>query len=137
MGPRKKQNLKSPIFLDTHIVVWLFAGKKELFSKNVIKLMNENIGNIFIHPIVILELEYLHEVGKVNYTSNQIISQLQSDIGLKIIDQDFAVINSFAVDLKWTRDVFDRLITSCAHSFDAGLITKDKLIRKHYKKAVW
>ena len=37
----------------------------------------------------------------------------------------------------WTPDPFDRLIVAQARLLDASLITKDELIHKHYKKAIW
>jgi PIN domain nuclease of toxin-antitoxin system len=43
---------------------------------------------------------------------------------------------SIALDEKWTRDPFDRLIVANAKGF-AWLISADEAIRKHYPRAVW
>ena len=42
-----------------------------------------------------------------------------------------------ALELDWTRDLFDRLIVAQAALDGAALVTTDKVIRKHYSKAVW
>ncbi len=47
------------IYLDTHIVVWLFAGQIEKLSSRANVLLNEN--EILISPIIRLELQYLLE----------------------------------------------------------------------------
>jgi PIN domain nuclease of toxin-antitoxin system len=42
-----------------------------------------------------------------------------------------------AVQMKWTRDPFDRLITAQAAVYKNILLTKDETIRKNYLKALW
>lgn len=42
-----------------------------------------------------------------------------------------------ACKIKWTRDPFDRLITSQAALRKTILITKDETIRRFYPEAVW
>ena len=39
--------------------------------------------------------------------------------------------------LSWTRDPFDRLIVAQASLAGAPLVTKDRMIRKHFAKAAW
>jgi len=39
--------------------------------------------------------------------------------------------------LSWTRDAFDRLIVAQAALDRAALVTRDRLILKHYPKALW
>ena len=42
-----------------------------------------------------------------------------------------------ALQEKWTRDPFDRLIVANAKAAGAPLVTKDEHIRKHYRRAIW
>lgn len=51
------------IFLDTHVVVWLYSGKIDMLSKKASDLI-EN-GDLFISPAVTLELQYLKEVKRI------------------------------------------------------------------------
>ena len=44
---------------------------------------------------------------------------------------------SVASALTWTRDPFDRLIVATAAADSAPLLTRDKLIRRHYRNASW
>ena len=53
-------------------------------------------------------------------------------------DIPFATIASAALDEKWTRDPFDRLIVANAKANGfAWLISADEAIRKHYPRTVW
>ena len=50
------------IHLDTHVVVWLYAGRTDLLSAAAVEAIEEH--SMAISPIVLLELEYLHEIGR-------------------------------------------------------------------------
>jgi PIN domain nuclease of toxin-antitoxin system len=50
----------------------------------------------------------------------------------------FAVVASAALDEKWTRDPFDRLIVANAKANGfAWLISADEEIARHYPRTVW
>ena len=51
--------------------------------------------------------------------------------------EGFHAIIGAARELNWTRDPFDRLIVAEAMLAEAGLVTKDRLIRKHFAAAIW
>jgi len=51
------------IYLDTHVVVWLYAGDKKRFPAAVCKRIEDN--ELLISPIVLLELQYLKETGRL------------------------------------------------------------------------
>lgn len=122
-------------YLDTHLVVWLYAGLVKKLSVKVCVHLEEH--DLYIAPIVKLELQYLHEIGRLKVKPASITKSLNSSIGLKIASVDSAAVVEKALSLSWTRDVFDRVITAEAKSQDAFLLTKDENIRAHYKKAVW
>ncbi len=123
------------IYLDTHIVVWLYAGEIEKFSRQVRELLNEH--EITISPIVRLELQYLYEIQRVSDNANVIVMDLSNRIGLKVCDKNFNVIINQAVTFSWTRDPFDRVIVANAGLNDNVLISKDQNIREHYPHARW
>ncbi len=87
--------------------------------------------------MVELELEYLFEIERINVRSEVILNYLKERIGLEKCKNSFPNIISKAKSMKWTRDPIDRIITAQAAENNSILITKDKLIRKHYSKAVW
>ncbi|MBM3144570.1 MAG: type II toxin-antitoxin system VapC family toxin [Chloroflexi bacterium] len=123
------------IYLDTHIVVWLYAGLIEKFSQPVKNLINEN--EISISPIVHLELQYLFEIHRVKDNANAIITDLSNRIGLQVCQKDFDAIVSQAMAFSWTRDPFDRVIVATAALKDSILVSKDRSILENYIHARW
>lgn len=68
---------------------------------------------------------------------NTIAQGLSAQLGLGVCDQPFAAVVEAALDQDWTRDPFDRLIVGQAALSDGTLLTKDKTIRSHYRRATW
>jgi PIN domain nuclease of toxin-antitoxin system len=62
----------------------------ELLSQEAKKAIEEN--DIFVSPIIILELQYLFEIGRIRDDSQTIIEYLQSKIELKIDNANFVEI---------------------------------------------
>ncbi len=123
------------IYLDTHVVVWLYAGLVEKFSPAVKDLMNEN--EIYISPMVRLELHYLYEIQRVTDDANTMIADLSNRIDLKVCQKDFDAIISQATTLSWTRDPFDRVIVAHAGLNENVLVSKDQNILTNYAYARW
>ncbi len=122
------------IFLDTNAVIYLYSGHKD-FSARAVKLLSEN--DCFISPLVQLELQYLHEIGRGNKKAQTVVDVLAREIGLSIHEHSLDKIIRAAVEMSWTRDPFDRLITAHAKATNCYLVTSDRTIQKHYAKAVW
>lgn len=123
------------IYLDTHVVVWLYSGESNLLSKTAQSLLNTN--DLYISLIVLLELQYLYEIGRISEEAEEVISDLSPRIGLKICDKNFLSIISKATKFSWTRDPFDRIITANAALSKNPLLTKDENILKNYQHAQW
>lgn len=122
-------------FLDTNVIIWLAQGEVNLLSPQAKSLIESN--DVFISPLVKLELEYLYEVKRIKLKSENIIQDLYEAIGLQMHNVPVSLLIENAISQKWTRDPFDRLITAHAQMENAFLITKDDHILKNYKKAVW
>jgi PIN domain nuclease of toxin-antitoxin system len=123
------------IYLDTHVVVWLYAGLAEKFNSPVKDLINEQ--SLYICPVVRLELQYLHEIQKVTERADTFVADLAMRIGLKVCDKDFNDIVTKAMALSWTRDPFDRLIVANAALNDDILISKDHDMLGNYPNTRW
>ncbi len=123
------------IYLDTHVVVWLYAGETGRLSPIATELIEGN--GLLISPIVQLELEYLREVERINTGSALILESLAQSIGLQICDRPFARVVVESVQQCWTRDPFDRLIVAQATTRNAVLLTKDRSILANYPHATW
>ena len=121
------------IYLDTHIVVWLFAGLENKFTQFIKDLLNKK--DITISPIVRLELQYLHEIQRVSEDANSIITDLSSRLGLSVCDKEFNAVINKALEIPWTRDPFDRVIVANASLDSSILVSKDPIILEHYPLA--
>jgi PIN domain nuclease of toxin-antitoxin system len=123
------------VYLDTHVLVWLFSGDMDNFSPKAIDLIENR--ELLVSPMVLLELEYLHEIGRLNYNSNEIVSFLKESIGIKISSIPFEKIALESIKHSWTRDPFDRIIVANASYEDKELLTRDRKITQYYKKSLW
>ncbi len=123
------------IYLDTHVVVWLYAGKIEIFSEKVKNLINKH--ELVVSPLVRLELQSLFEIQRITVKSNKIITDLTSVLGLKVCNKKFNDIINLASKLNWTRDPFDRIIVANAALNKNYLISKDRNILSNYKHSIW
>ena len=122
------------LHLDTHIVIWLYYGEAKKIKKQIDILQKSDLA---VSQIVRLELQYMHEVGRIKHNPDTIIRTLQKDFGLKEVNPDNALITNFAININWTRDVIDRLIVASVMADDARLMTKDKNILTNFNQAIW
>jgi PIN domain nuclease of toxin-antitoxin system len=125
-----------PAYLDTHVVVWLGAGKIDKISLKARELLET--AELLLSPTALLELEYLYELKRVRLPGRDLFQKVAHETGLRLCELPFPSIASAALDEKWTRDPFDRLIVAQAKANGfAPLISADEEIRQHYPRAVW
>jgi PIN domain nuclease of toxin-antitoxin system len=93
--------------------------------------------DLYIGSMVLLELQYLYEIGKIAFDGKTILAELQSDLGLRVLDQYWQAVCTAALQLSWTKDPFDRTITAQALVEGQRLLTRDRLIREHCSSAFW
>ena len=126
----------SVAYLDTHVAVFLHAGAVDELSNDAKRRIEAS--DLLISPMVFLELEYLREREAIAADVPTILADLSSDFGVSLCQLPLASVAKQAMDLNWVRDPFDRLIVANARANgNAPLITKDRLIRRHYARAVW
>lgn len=123
------------IYLDTHVLVYLYQGDFSLLSPRATKMIETE--PCLISGVVALELEYLFESGRTKYAGKKIIDYLSKYLDLKICPMPNNIIALKAMELTWTRDPFDRLIVANAACEAKPLLTKDRLIQANYPLAVW
>ncbi|BAY86143.1 hypothetical protein NIES267_56490 [Calothrix parasitica NIES-267] len=123
------------IYLDTHVVVWLYSGLTDKLSELAKSLINDN--EIYISAIVRLELQYLYEIKRITHQPDTIITELSEQIDLQICNKSFNQIISVSLAINWTRDPFDRIITANAQVSNNILLSKDENIRNNYTYAKW
>ncbi|MCC7019690.1 MAG: PIN domain-containing protein [Ardenticatenales bacterium] len=123
------------IFLDTHVVVWLYKDADAMIPAPVRAMLDEQ--DLVVSPIVELEIQYLFEIGRLNQPAAAVLAYLADRIGLRVDAAAFEDVARAAVEQAWTRDPFDRLIVAQAALNQRPLITKDDAIRAQYAHAFW
>ena len=73
------------VFLDTHVVVWLFA-EADRIPASVRQRIDE--AELFVSPMVRLELSLLAEIGRVRLPAEAFLSALQRDLDLQVEEPD-------------------------------------------------
>lgn len=123
-------------YLDTHVVVFLHSGDVDRIS---IKARNQiENTDLLISPMVLLQLEMLHDRHTIKYGASQILADLSQQIGLAVCQLPMAQIVRRAVTIKWTREPGDLLIVANAMANNhAPLVTRDERIRGYYDNAIW
>lgn len=124
------------IYLDTHVVAWLYAQGAPAVPSRVAGLL-EGCEDIRISPMVRLELQYLFEIERVSHPPLLVLDAMEAALGLTVCKAAFPAVVREAEFQTWTRDPFDRLIVSQAALFDAPLITKDETIHANYQYVEW
>lgn len=90
-----------------------------------------------VSPVVDLELQFLHAIGRFKVASHEIIDDVRARIGLSVLQDLFEGVVRSSAALNWTRDPIDRLIPGHASFGGRALLNKDRITRKHYEKALW
>ena len=123
------------IYLDTHVVVQLYLGQISALGAAARKAIEEH--NLLVSPASVLELQFLHEIGRLQPTASKVVNALGNDVGLRICELPFGSVVNQALKENWTRDPFDRLIVAQAKAKEAALVTKDQKMHAHYSRALW
>ncbi len=126
--------MEAVIHLDTHVVVWLYAGDLKRLAPARPWLEQHDL---VVSPMVKLELAFLFEIGRLKQHADEIIRDLVERVGLRLASGSFADAVERAVHCPWTRDPFDRLIVGAARAEGVPLLTADQNIHKHFADAIW
>ena len=123
-------------YLDTNTLIWLAQGSLDGISPKADRLLKQ--ADLLFSPMVLVELEYLYEIKRIKRTARDIQIKVEHDLGVRLCDLPFSTVASAALDEKWTRDPFDRLIVANAKANGfAWLISADEEIALHYQRTVW
>jgi len=123
-------------YLDTHALIHLALGRSRLIGREASRLIQR--AELLISPMVLVELEYLYEIGRLKVRSRDIQTKLEHELGIKLCEIPFATVAGAAIDEIWTRDVFDRIIVANARVNGlAPLISADEKIAENYPRTVW
>ncbi|MBA3975932.1 MAG: transposase [Candidatus Solibacter sp.] len=123
------------IYLDTHAAILLAQGDASRFSRTGLHVLGRE--DVVLSPAALLELETLHEAGRLKVHAREVVEILRASLGLRVCDLPFSTVVDKALDETWTSDQFDRLIVANARLRQARLLTRDQRIAAHYRHACW
>ena len=117
------------MLLDTHFLLWLIVESPRL--KKYPWLADRRPWSI--SPVSLLEIQFLHEIGRLKVDRVALAQALAVDPRFIIDDISLSVLIDSAVAVDWTRDPFDRLLV--AHSLARRLefCSADRMIRTHHR----
>lgn len=94
-------------------------------------------GALFISSVAIVELEFLHEIGRIRERVEDVLEILFEDHQVEEAPGDLREVGRHARTRGWTRDPFDRLIVAHALAHGGTLLTADETILAHCPRARW
>lgn len=112
------------ILLDTNALIWLDQGHSRT------RALLRGGRRLYISPATLLELQFLHEAGRIRVRSGHPQS-LGEDDRWTVDEPPSAAWFITAADFGWTRDPFDRLIAAHAQLRGWRLATSDGTLREH------
>lgn len=98
------------ILLDTHFLLWVVLGAARLERYPWL----ERYRPWGVSPISFLEIQFLHEVGRLRVQSPEFGRAVRKDPRFVVDEAPLLALVESALPLDWTRDPFDRLL--CGHS---------------------
>lgn len=123
------------IHVDTHVLVWLYAGARERFPESVADALSR--ATLLYSPMVRLELAFLQEIGRITVAPAVLLEDLAGRAGLRPAEASFERVTQVAASLTWTRDPFDRLIAAHALADDLPLFSADRSMLANCAVARW
>lgn len=120
--------------LDTHVAAAMYEGRGGAFGVSARRALDRD--KVLISPAVLLELEFLHEIGRLRSGAAHVADYLARELDIHVAGDRFADVAREALALIFTRDPFDRLIVAHAALLNAPLVTMDAHIRRHYAKTL-
>jgi len=118
------------IMLDTHIAVALYEGRTGGLQPATKRALDREAASI--SPAVLLELELLHEIGRLRIGAQPIARHLDEHLSIRVAGERFAAVSVQPLALAFTRDPFDRLIVAHAALLRAPLVSQDVHLRRYY-----
>lgn len=98
------------MLLDTHFLLWLLVGSPRLKKYPWLADRRPRV----ISPVSLFEIQFLHEIGRLEVDHAALTKALANDPRFVIDDVSLSVLVDAALAIGWTRDPFDRLLV--AHS---------------------
>jgi len=123
---------------DTHSFLWYLidSPKLSIRARSIFELSERNGTIIIIPAIVLIESIDILDKKKIDLRFEQILLKISQSSNFILSNIDLSLILEIN-KTKGLNDLHDRTIVATAKIFDAHIISKDREIKKFYKKTVW
>jgi PIN domain nuclease of toxin-antitoxin system len=116
------------ILLDTNALIWIDGGHRR--SRSLLQRRDP----LYVSPASILEIQFLHEAGRLRLRSGT-VEWLMDDDRWLVDEPPSSSWFLRAADVTWTRDPFDRLLVAHAQVRRWRLATADSHVLAHLDAA--
>ncbi len=123
---------------DAHTIIWYFIDDPRL-SQNARQAFEQTLtaGAIFIPTIVLAEIMYISQKGRISMTFEETLSHIEMYENFRITALELDILK-VASTISGDLEMHDRLIVATALHFDAHLITRDEQItQSRVVNTVW
>lgn len=121
---------KSIIYvLDTHVLIWYFIGSNRLpkeLRERIDEARNQG-GCLLVPTIVLAESLDIAEKGRVEFDFSEMYRLIQEEPEFEIVGFGFEIFDE-AMRIKGIKEIHDRIIAATAKFYQAGILTKDRII---------
>ena len=131
-------NQNSEYLLDTHVLLWWFAGDKRL-SHTVRLIISNRENQIFVSVASIWEMSIKYRLGKLSNAEILILG-----IADYLEEQDFEILSIDVSDSTRAgllqeihNDPFDRMLIAQAQNRNMILLSNEKIFRQYDIRALW
>jgi len=116
--------------LDTHVLIWYFTGSKRL--KRRLKELIDNVrsqgGRLLVPTIVLAEAMHVAEKGRVHFDFTEMYRLIKEEPEFEIVSFSPDILEE-STQISNIPEIHDRIIVATAKFYQAGILTKDRVIR--------
>lgn len=115
--------------VDTHVLIWYFIGSKRLrpvLKDKIDETRNRN-GRLLVPTIVLVEALDVAEKRKVQFDFSQMYLLVRQEPDFEIVGLTSEILDQ-VIQVKNVPELHDRIIVATARFYDAGILTKDRII---------
>lgn len=118
--------------LDTHFVLWIVSQDKRIDDFPWL----ERYRPWGVSPVSFLEIQFLHESGRIEARVPELIEAIGSDPRFTVDEVPLEALIIKSIGLSWTRDPFDRLLAGHSEARRTPLCTLDRRMRVEHRYIV-
>jgi len=115
--------------LDTYILIWYFIGSNRLHKelRERMDVTRNKGGRLLVPTIALAEALDIAEKGRVEFDFLEMYRLIQEEPEFEIVGFGFEIFDE-TIRIKEVKEIHDRIIAATAKFYQAGVLTKDKII---------